>query len=718
MAIIVLAGVLAYANSFSGPFIFDDEATLVQNTSIRHLRSMAVLLPQREMPTAGRPIVNVSFAINYALGGMSVRGYHVTNLAIHLLCAVVLFALVRRTLELARPRFIIPSAGLSPRRTSGQAGPRSAALKGPPCSGSRFWLQPDAVDIAFAVALIWTLHPLNTEVVDYVTQRTESMMALFYLLTMYASVRAVAVRLKPDTTGTVVPPVRLKPDTTGVEVRLKPDTRLVASGFSRTSWQAAAIVACALGMACKESMVTAPVMVMLYDRAFVFDSIKKALRERWPLYAGLAATWIVLAAVNRSGSRIHSAGFSTGISPWTYLLNQSVMIVRYLRLAIWPRSLVLAYGTPQPVTFGDALPYALVVIALLALTALALWRRPMVGFLGAWIFITLAPTSSIVPIATEVGAERRMYLALAAIVALVVVGVWSSRGVRLQPDHVIDGVRLQPDNGPPKGGRHRWIHAILLAAVCAALATATAIRNREYESSLTLSQTVLQRWPTAYAHAMVGIELAKIGRHDEAMAQLREATSGLPKARYHLGGELFNRGDGDQAIGELQRYVAEEPYALEAVRARLMIGQVLLRQRKYSPAIDQFRLVLSMTPASDDAHILAFGLIADALFGQEQLEEAARYYRAYLSAKPDDVAARGNFAKALFNKGDVDGAAAEARAILRTSDDAAAHDLLGRALGSQGKLEEARIEFERALKIDPNFQQAREDLAVIKKAKG
>jgi Flp pilus assembly protein TadD len=375
-----------------------------------------------------------------------------------------------------------------------------------------------------------------------------------------------------------------------------------------------------------------------------------------------------------------------------------------------------------------------VVVALLALTALALWRRPMVGFLGAWIFITLAPTSSIVPIATEVGAERRMYLALAAIVALVVVGVWSSRGVRLQPDNVIDGVRLQPDNGPPKGGRHRWSrverhrwsrvgrhrwsHAILLAAVCAALATATAIRNREYESSLTLSQTVLQRWPTAYAHAMVGIELAKIGRHDEAMAQLREATSGLPKARYHLGGELFNRGEGDQAIGELQRYVAEEPYALEAVRARLMIGQVQLRQRKYSPAIDQFRLVLSMTPASDDAHILAFGLMADALFGQEQLEEAARYYRAYLSAKPDDVAARGNLAKALFNKGDVDGAAAEARAILRTSDDAAAHDLLGRALGSQGKLEEARIEFERALKIDPNFQQAREDLAVIKKAKG
>jgi len=668
VAIIVLAGVLAYANSFSGPFIADDEATVVENTSIRDLRSTGVLFPPREVPTAGRPIVNVSFAINYALGGMSVRGYHVTNLAIHLLCAVVLFGLVRRTLELARLRFITRS-------------------------GSSIWLQPDPVDIAFAVALIWTLHPLNTEVVDYVTQRTESMMALFYLLTMYASVRAVTVRLKPDT------------------------TRLVASGVSRTSWRAAAIVACAIGMPCKDSMVTAPVMVMLYDRVFVFDSMKKALRARWPLYAGLAATWIVLAAVNASGSRIHSAGFSTGISPWTYVLNQSVMIVRYLRLAIWPRSLVLAYGTPQPMTLGDGWPYALVVIALLALTALALRQRPMLGFLGAWIFITLAPTSSIVPIATEVGAERRMYLALAAIVALAVVGVWCLTPVS-DTRSLTGSVRLQPDNGPPKGGRHRWIHPALLGIVCVALATATALRNREYKSSRTLAQTVLERWPTAYAHAMVGIELAKIGRHDEAIAQLRQATSGLPKARYHLGGELFNRGEGDQAIGELQQYVAEEPYALEAVRARLMIGQVLLRQRKYPPAIDQFRVVLSMTPGNDDAHTLAFGLMGDALFGQEQLEEAARYYRAYLSAKPDDVAVRGNLAKALFNKGDVDGAAAEARAILRISDDAAAHDLLGRALGSQGKLEEARIEFERALKIDPNFQQAREDLAMIKQAKG
>jgi len=616
IAIIILAGVLAYANNLSGPFIFDDGATVVENTSIRDLGSTAVLFAEREMPTAGRPVVNVSFAVNYAFGGLSVRGYHLTNLGIHLLCAVVLFALVRRTFEVAR----------------------GAGLTAPP--------NVNPIDIALAIALIWTLHPLNTEVVDYVTQRTESLMALFYLLTLHASASAHPIL---------------------------------------------AVAACGLGMACKESMVTAPVMVMLYDRVFVFDSIKKALRARWPLYAGLAATWIVLVAVNWSGPRIHSSGFSTGMSPWTYLLNQTVMIVRYLRLSIWPTSLVLAYGTPQPMTIAAALPYAFVVISLLALTVYALWRRPLLGFLGAWVFITLAPTSSIVPIATEVGAERRMYLALAAVVTLAVIAFASRVG--------------------------RRTGAAILGAVGVALALGTALRNREYESPLTLAYTVLQRWPTAYAHTMVGTELALAGRHDEAIAELRQGISGLPKAKYHLGAELFNRRDFDEAISMLQQFLDEEPYAVEAIRARLMIGRALMEREKYADAVAQFQRVLEMTAQRDESRITAIGAMGDALFAQEKFGDAIRFYRGYLAAKPNDINGRLNLGMALFNQGDHAGAAAEARTILRVKEDAAAHDLLGRVLGSEGKLDEAQLEFERAVRIDPNFKQGREDLEMVRRAR-
>jgi hypothetical protein len=141
------------------------------------------------------------------------------------------------------------------------------------------------------------------------------------------------------------------------------------------------------------------------------------------LYSALAGTWVILAVLLQAGARIHSAGFSAGVSPWTYLLNQTVMLVRYLRLAVWPNGLVVNYGWPRPLALVDVLPAALLIVALIALTGLALRRRPMLGFLGAWFFLTLAPTSSILPIATEVGAERRMYLPLIALVALALIGL-------------------------------------------------------------------------------------------------------------------------------------------------------------------------------------------------------------------------------------------------------------------------------------------------------
>ena len=157
-ALIVLAGAITYANALSGPFVLDDQDTIVLNEQIRQLSPSVVLFPAVELPVAGRPVVNLSFALNYAFGGLDVRGYHVVNVAIHIACALLLFGIVRRTLGLPalRDRFATRSA-----------------------------------DPAVAAALIWMVHPLQTDAVDYVTQRTELMLGLFYLLTFYASIRAV-----------------------------------------------------------------------------------------------------------------------------------------------------------------------------------------------------------------------------------------------------------------------------------------------------------------------------------------------------------------------------------------------------------------------------------------------------------------------------------------------------------------------------------------------
>ena len=159
---------------------------------------------------------------------------------------------------------------------------------------------------------------------------------------------------------------------------------------------------------------------MLFDRAFYYSSFRDAIRDRHKLYLALVATWIVLVAVSWSAPRAASAGFGVGISPWMYLLNQGPVLTDYLRTAVWPGRLVFTYGEPVQLDFISAAPFLALIALLLAATVWAWLRKPSIGVLGVAFFLVLAPTSTIVPIATEVGAERRMYLPLAALIAFVV----------------------------------------------------------------------------------------------------------------------------------------------------------------------------------------------------------------------------------------------------------------------------------------------------------
>jgi tetratricopeptide (TPR) repeat protein len=433
---------------------------------------------------------------------------------------------------------------------------------------------------------------------------------------------------------------------------------------------------------------------------------------------------VLLIALMWSGPRIHSAGFSSGMSPWLYLLNQSQMITQYLWLSVWPQSLVANYGWPVAVTLADVLPYVIFIVALLVLTAGALIRYPALGFLGAWFFLTLAPTSSIVPIATEVGAERRMYLPLIAVIVLVVVSV-----ARL---------KLRPT-----------VAAVAVLACAAALAVGTVARNRDYGSALQLARTTVERRPTSVARHALATELLNAGAADEAMAHLRQAVDGAPRARFTLGVQLLKQGDTNAAIDELQHFLREQPLLLEAVSARQLLGQALAEQQQWAQAIEQYRLVLSMNP-SRTQRLETQGLLGMALVRTERYDEAVSLYRAYLGERPRDVDAlshagiallatnnldeglgafrravelapengdmRRNLAAALFDRREIEEAAVHAeRAIALQPADATAHDLFGRILAVQGDFAGARAQFERALQIAPDDPDAKEDLAKLQR---
>ena len=623
---LALSVVVSYANSLNGPFFVDDRVTIVDNSSVHdwaHLRELFVT--NEETPLTNRPLVGVSFILNYVAGGDDVRGYHLVNIAMHLVTALLLFGVVRRTLELPPLRARVGSS---------------------------------ALPAAFCTAVLWAVHPLNTEAVDYVTQRTEIMMGAFFLATMYASLRA--------------------------------------HGQPGWRWTATAVACCAAGMACKESMVVAPLAVLLFDRVFQFDSMRSAFMARWRVYAGLAATWCVPAALIAVQPFMRSAGFSTRVSVWTYLLNQTVMIVRYLRLTVWPTSLVVNYGWPLPLQAGDVWPQGIVVIALLAATAVALWKRAAVGFAGAWFFLALAPTSSLMPIVTEVGAERRMYVPLMSVIALAVVAV------------MVAGETLP-----------RWRRVagwMTMAAIAMAFMAGTMLRNREYRSALTLAETTVARWPSSVGEHVLGTEWLLAGNHAEAVSHFQRAVPGAPRAYYSLATIEFADGQWDAAIRDFRAFLDAEPLLFEAIAARLSLALALARKSQWADAVEQARLVLTMHPSPDVA-LDARLIIADGLREQQAFDAAVAQYQAYVEARPNDIRGATGLAISFVGLGrTADAAVWFTRAADLAPDDAAVQRNAAMVLLELHRIDAAAVYAQRAARLRPDDPVAHDLLGLVRLA--
>lgn len=533
-----MVGFAAYLNGLDSPFIYDDVPAIEENEFIRQLWPPSVFFQAPEnSPVAGRPVVSLTLAVNYALGGLDVVGYHVFNLLLHVGCALLLFGVVRRTLLGERLR-------------------------------SRFG--DVSFELGFASALLWMLHPLHTEVIDYATQRTESLMGFFYLATLYAVIRAHDAR---------------------------------RGGL----WTAGAIVSCALGMAAKESMVTAPLAVLLYDSLFLMRSPLRALRARPALYGGLVASWGVLVALMWSGPRAASIGFSHGISALQYAGNQAEMLTTYLLLAFWPHPLVIDYGRPQAVTPGEVALPALGLAVLLGATLVALWRRPPLGFLGAWFFLLLVPTSSFVPIVTEVGAERRMYLSLAALVV----------GVVIAAHAVLRRLAL-----PAPAGRQ--VGTVLTLVTAAILGLVTLGRNADYDTAVSIWQTAVEARPdNPRAIANLGEAVHGEGRLDEAIALYRRALEMDPEravVHYNLGNALRSQGDRKAAVRQYLEAVRIDP---DYARAHNNLANEFQLLGKLDLAITHYRRALEIQPRNAKAHYN----LGEALRQQGELDAAIAEYR-------------------------------------------------------------------------------------------
>jgi tetratricopeptide (TPR) repeat protein len=326
-------------------------------------------------------------------------------------------------------------------------------------------------------------------------------------------------------------------------------------------------------MGTKQVMVTAPLVVLLYDRTFLAGTFREAWRRRWGLYLGLAATWLILAprylALGSFFLERPTAG-PAGLpqvlaTPWEYLRSQPGVVTHYLYLAFWPRSLCLDYDWPVAETAREILPPAIFVIALLGLTLWAARRRPTLGFLGLWFFLILAPTSSVVP-TQDLAFEHRLYLPLAAVVTAAVVGAYAlGRALICHGRLARPGAVVTPASTAGQASRGRrllgWgLAAGVLTAVTLPLGYRTVLRNADYRSPLTLWQdTVQQRPDNPRAHCNLGVAFAATAKKEEAMLHFGRAIDLKPN--YALA--YVNRGSAWQDLRQFDRAIEDYTRAIE-----------------------------------------------------------------------------------------------------------------------------------------------------------
>lgn len=446
--------------------------------------------------------------------------------------------------------------------------------------------------VALAVAALWMAHPLQTAAVDYVVQRGEVFMGLFCLTMLYAVIRAAgAPRPWP--------------------------------------WLALAATACAAGMAFKETMIVAPVLVAAYDVLFLTGSARETLRRRWPAYLASA---LLCAAMLPWFFRLQSAanasaGFAVkDVTAWSYLLTQSGVILHYLGLAFWPHPLAIDYAWPFASSLADVWPAAVAVLLLIAATVWALRRAPAWGYLGLWFFVALAPTSSFVPVA-DACFDHRMYLPLAALVtAVVLCGALAADAWRAA--------------SPAPAAR--WVPAVALLAAIALLGFATILRNADYADARTLWRGALDVNPRnarALFNCGYGLTRDDMPQALACMARAAELRPNDAAIRNGYGKALAMAGKLDEARAEFDAALLINP---RFARALDNLGVLEARAGHLDRAAGLFARAVEIRPEDAEAH----SNLGTALLRLGRRDEGLSHLREAVRLRPDNPAFHRNLSRA------------------------------------------------------------------------
>jgi tetratricopeptide (TPR) repeat protein len=513
--VLVLAAAVAgcYSNSLGAPFVLDDERSLTLDPGLASWAPSPVEPPSRR-------VAYLSFKVDYRLHGLDPAGFHATNVAVHVLAALAVYALAR---------LLLSRAG------------RGAAR------GER----ADAVaPAAFAAALLWAVHPVQTQAVTYVVQRIASLAALFYVaaLALYLAARE-------------------------------------GRGASRALAYAAALAAGLLAMFTKEIAFTLPLAIVLAEVLFLEGPRLRRLAAVAPFLALLPIVPWTYLAPHRAAEGLLRGGDAAarlgGLSRLDYLATEARVLVTYLRLLVLPVGQNLDYDYPVEHGLGSP-PVLLSGALLLALLAAGAWlarRRAtgarVAGFGVVLFFLALSVESSVIPIA-DVIFEHRLYL--------------PSVGAALAVGALLAEVTARRPAAAPRA----WA---AVAAAALALGAATFARNRVWRDPVTLWRDVAEKSPNkARGHYNLGNALREAGDLAGAEREWMRAVEIAPLhsgAENQLGSLALVRGDLPSAEAHLRRALAP-PWAVPDANYNLAL--VLEAMGRSSEALPFYRAFVERAP--------------------------------------------------------------------------------------------------------------------------
>lgn len=488
---IAVIGFLIYSNTLTAAFQFDDKLNIVEDQLIRNLGNFWP-------PRGSRWFGQLTFALNYLVGGLNPFGYHLTNTCIHILTALTFYTLILLTFKT----------------------PFFKRYRGTVVSPGTF---------AFICALLFVTHPIQTQAVTYIVQRFAALAALLFVSSLNLYILA---RLSFNQT-----------DSNGFTLQLKRGILLAGSaGLALLSFRT------------KENAFTLPLVIALYEVMFIYglSRLASVIRSKWRLTALLlagTATAVLMAVFTYSAqlTRFFEGLKATReISRHDYLITQFRVIVTYLRLLFWPQNQTIDHDYPvYGNLFSPQILASLGLITALVLLAALLLRvsqkgnplLALVSFGIAWFFVTLSVESSIIPI-IDVMFEHRLYLpSMGAFTAITALSVYALE-------------RMAPE----KNG-WRLIMVALCAGVVLLLSWATYNRNKVWKNEITLWSDVIAKKPkNPRGYNMLGNYYLANFRVYEAIYYFQktlEADSFYHAARSNLGRAYIMTGRVDEGLKEL-----------------------------------------------------------------------------------------------------------------------------------------------------------------------